>query len=83
VIAGSGEALAVGAAAEAFEAGDLVTWRLPSGAPHIGIVSDRHAPDGTPLIVHNIGAGTREEDVLRAFTITGHYRFTPAPAAPR
>ena len=27
------------------------------------------------LIVHNIGAGTRIEDVLFAWTIEGHYRF--------
>jgi uncharacterized protein YijF (DUF1287 family) len=27
------------------------------------------------LIVHNIGAGTRVEDVLFNWTIKGHYRF--------
>lgn len=27
------------------------------------------------LIVHNIGAGARLEDVLFAWRITGHYRF--------
>jgi uncharacterized protein YijF (DUF1287 family) len=27
------------------------------------------------LIVHNIGAGTRIEDGLFAWTIKGHYRF--------
>ncbi len=56
--------------------GDLVTWRLPSGVPHIGIVSDRPVP-GTyrRLVVHNIGAGTRLEDLLFAFEITGHYRY--------
>ncbi|HEX2268227.1 MAG TPA: DUF1287 domain-containing protein [Pyrinomonadaceae bacterium] len=27
------------------------------------------------LIVHNIGAGTRIEDVMFAWTIKGHYRF--------
>ena len=41
------------------------------------IVSDRTSAGGTPLIVHNIGAGAREEDVLRAFTITGQYRYQP------
>ncbi len=58
-------------------AGDLVTWRLPSGVPHIGIVSDRHNADARPLIVHNIGAGAVEEDMLREFEITGHYRWRP------
>ena len=57
--------------------GDIVTWRLPSGVPHIGIVSDRRAPSGTPLVIHNLGRGTVEEDVLLAFPRTGHYRFLP------
>jgi len=61
----------------AFRPGDLVTWRLPSGVPHIGIVSDRTAGE-RPLILHNIGAGTREEDVLFAYERTGHFRFVPA-----
>jgi hypothetical protein len=51
--------------------GDLVTWRLPAGVPHIGIVSSQRTGD-RPLIVHNIGAGTKLEDSLFAFTITGH-----------
>ena len=62
--------------------GDLVTWRLPAGVPHIGIVSDRVSAAGTPLVVHNIGAGAREEDVLHEFEITGHYRYRPEGLAP-
>lgn len=62
----------------AFRPGDLVTWRLPSGVPHIGIVSDRRLDD-RPLILHNIGAGTREEDVLFAWERTAHFRFLPTP----
>ena len=42
---------------------------------HIGIVSDRKAVTGTPLVIHNIGAGTREEDILFRFAIIGHYRL--------
>lgn len=61
-----------------YRAGDLVTWMLPGDLPHIGIVGDRISPAGTPLIVHNIGRGTREEDILFAYPITGHYR----PALP-
>ena len=30
---------------------------------------------GVPLIIHNIGAGTQQEDRLFAWPITGHYRF--------
>ncbi|WP_103258369.1 DUF1287 domain-containing protein [Tabrizicola aquatica] len=55
--------------------GDIVTWALPGNLPHIGIVSDRRATDGTPLILHNIGAGAREENILFAYPITGHYRI--------
>jgi uncharacterized protein YijF (DUF1287 family) len=54
--------------------GDLVTWRLDSGVPHIGIVSERRSTDGTPRIIHNIGQGTREDDILFDHAITGHYR---------
>ena len=61
--------------------GDLVTWRLPAGVPHIGIVSEQQNAAGTPLIIHNIGAGTREEDLLHRFEITGHYRYRPAGLA--
>ena len=57
--------------------GDLVTWRLPSGVPHIGIVSDRKTAAGVPLVIHNIGQGTQEEDSLFLYTVTGHYRYAP------
>lgn len=59
-----------------FKAGDIVSWRLPnSNLPHIGIVSDKSASDGTPLIIHNIGRGTQEENILFAYPIYGHYRY--------
>jgi uncharacterized protein len=57
--------------------GDIVTWRLASGVPHIGIVSDRLSDRGVPLIIHNIGRGTLEEDVLLAYEITGWFRSMP------
>jgi uncharacterized protein len=42
----------------------------------IGIVSDRQVATGDrPLIIHNIGAGPKEEDMLFGYPITGHYRF--------
>jgi len=56
--------------------GDLVTWMLPGNLPHIGIVTDRMNGDATrPLIVHNIGWGTRVNDMLFEYDITGHYRI--------
>lgn len=57
-----------------YRPGDLVTWMLPGNLPHIGIVSDRKSLTGTPLIIHNIGRGTREENILFSYPITGHYR---------
>lgn len=72
-----GRSLPVSRDPGAYAAGDIVTWRLPSGVPHIGIVSDRRTPAGVPLVVHNIGSGTQEEDMLFLFTITGHYRYAP------
>lgn len=58
-------------------AGDIVAWNLRGDAgwlPHIGIVTDRVAPSGRPMIVHNIGAGPKLEDVLFDWKITGRYR---------
>lgn len=60
----------------AYLPGDLVTWMLPGNLPHVGFVSNRRAPgSGNPLIIHNIGAGPAEEDMLFAYPITGHYRY--------
>lgn len=57
--------------------GDLVTWRLSNGRPHIGIVTGHKTRAGTPRIVHNIGWGPRLEDMLFDYEITGHYRYAP------
>ena len=59
-------------------AGDLVAC-LVGKRPHIMIVSDKKAEDGTPLVIHNIGSGTKEENTLFAFKITGHFRLKIAP----
>jgi uncharacterized protein len=65
--------------AENYKAGDIVTWRLSSGVPHIGLVSDALSRSTKrPLVVHNIGAGTQIEDVLFEYELTGHYRYLPA-----
>jgi uncharacterized protein YijF (DUF1287 family) len=60
--------------------GDIVAWKLSgNGLLHIGIVSDRKTRFGTPLILHNIGNGTQEEDLLFAHTVIGHYRPQSPP----
>ncbi|WP_225839785.1 DUF1287 domain-containing protein [Pseudomonas sp. MM211] len=60
-----------------YRSGDIVTWDLGRGLTHIGIVSDHLSAAGEPLILHNIGAGTREEAILFRFPVIGHYRFAP------
>jgi uncharacterized protein YijF (DUF1287 family) len=67
-----------------FQAGDIVTWTLQGRLPHIGLVSNTRVP-GThrPLVIHNVGAGPKEEDRLFAYPMTGHYRYHPRPHARR
>lgn len=60
--------------------GDIISWKLPGNLDHIGIVSDRRTDAGVPLILHNIGAGAQEEDILFAYPMTGHYRIGKAEA---
>ncbi|MEE9444451.1 MAG: DUF1287 domain-containing protein [Cocleimonas sp.] len=58
--------------------GDLVTWDIMPGMPHIGIVTHQVSDDKKrPLIVHNIGKGPKLEDVLFTMEMTGHYRYQP------
>ena len=73
----SGYALPLTRTAADYLPGDVVAWDLGRGILHIGIVSDRVSVTGTPLVVHNIGAGAREEDILFRFTIIGRYRLPP------
>ena len=78
-----GRSLAVTDDAADYRPGDVVTWDLGGGLTHIGILTD--APAATPpryLIMHNVGAGPRLEDVLFAWKITGHYRYTGPPPTP-
>ena len=62
-----------------YKAGDIVCWNLGGGITHIGIVSDRTTTSGTPLILHNIGGGAQEEDILFGYKIIGHYRIKVRP----
>jgi len=70
-----GLSLAVTKEPDDYQPGDLVTCTVPPHRPHIMIVSNRKSDDGQPLVIHNIGRGTREEDRLFDFPITGHYRW--------
>jgi uncharacterized protein YijF (DUF1287 family) len=56
--------------------GDIVAWDLNEGLEHIGILTNLSSePDQHYLVVHNIGAGARLEDVLMTWKIVGHYRY--------
>jgi len=70
-----GETLPITDRREDYKAGDLVTYDLGGGVPHIGIVVDRKGRSGAFMIVHNIGEGPKMEDVLFGWKITGHYRY--------
>jgi uncharacterized protein YijF (DUF1287 family) len=71
-----GKSLPISNAAADYQPGDVVAWELSNGIDHIGIVTNMLSDSGDRyLIVHNIGAGTRIEDVVFIWTIKGHYRF--------
>lgn len=57
-----------------WQPGDIFTSMVGGRLPHIGIVSDRMEGD-TPLVIHNIGRGTREENILFAHALNGHFRW--------
>ena len=71
-----GKSLSISNSATDYQPGDIVAWELTNGIDHIGIVTNMLSDsEDRYLIVHNIGAGTRVEDVLFEWTIKGHYRF--------
>ena len=72
----AGADLAVTSDPADYQPGDVVSWMLPGNLPHIGILSDRMTAQGHPLVLHNIGRGAQEEDMLFAAPITGHYRLS-------
>jgi uncharacterized protein YijF (DUF1287 family) len=78
----NGESLPITSRAEEYAPGELVTWDLGGGIPHIGMVVRKKSSDGHHyLIEHNIGAGPKLEDVLFSWKITGHYRYFGPPGA--
>ena len=74
----NGAALPISTDSNDYLPGDMVTWDIKPGMPHIGIVTDNISKDKTrPLIVHNIGKGPKLEDILFTMKITGHFRYQP------
>jgi len=60
-----------------WQAGDIYTMRLNGRLPHVGIVSDKMTPIGHRYVIHNIGAGTAEDDILGMFDDEQRFRFEP------
>ncbi len=58
-----------------FKPGDLVTCTLNGSLPHIMIISDKKTSRGIPLVIHNVGRGTVEENFLFHSPLNGHYRI--------
>lgn len=73
-----GAALPLPPHASDWRPGDIFTSLIDGRGTHIGLVSDRRGPRGW-LILHNIGSGTREEDALLDWPITGRYRWGLEP----
>jgi uncharacterized protein YijF (DUF1287 family) len=59
---------------EAPQPGDVLTWRLAGGRPHLGVVVD--GPRRVK-VAHNIGEGVREEPLwmFKLHKPAGHYRW--------
>jgi uncharacterized protein YijF (DUF1287 family) len=67
-------ALPLPAGPSLWQPGDIFTSIVAGTGTHIGLVSDRPGRR-SPLIIHNIGAGAREEDALLDWPITGRFRW--------
>ena len=74
-----GESLSISNDPNDYQPGDIVTWDLSGSSPwHIGIVSNKiSSTSKNPLIIHNIGRGPEQSDMIFAFPIRGHYRYLP------
>ncbi len=79
-----GADLPVPASNAGYRPGDLITQRIGlfrTRLPHIAVISHKMTADGQrPLIIHNIGAGTRQEDALADRPTLYRFRFDPQTA---
>ena len=72
-----GKSLEITNKAENYKPGDVVAWDLDGkGMTHIGVVSNLwNQSTKRYSIIHNIGGGTKAEDVVFDWKIIGHYRY--------
>jgi len=65
-----------------YQPGDIITCAINGVTPHIMIVSNRKGTSGNWRLIHNVGIGVIENDVLFKGSITGpltgHYRVFKA-----
>jgi len=77
-LARAGAQLPVPPDGKGWQPGDIFTSAPSNGrggtGTHIGLVSDLPGAR-SPMILHNIGAGAREEDALLDWPITGRFRW--------
>ncbi len=71
-----GKTLPLSRKASDYLPGDIVAWDLGGGVTHIGIAGDEKVfLRDHYKIIHNIGSGVKEEDILFRYKIIGHYRY--------
>ncbi|MEJ6009649.1 DUF1287 domain-containing protein [Novosphingobium aquae] len=58
-----------------WQPGDVFSSLVGERLPHTGVISDRVSPLGNPMVIHNIGRGTQEEDILAAGRMIGRFRW--------
>lgn len=76
-----GASLALPADMEALQPGDIITSGGTGQAPHIMLVSAYVTDEGTPLVIHNAGMGTRIENALPYFPPRALFRLEGAALA--
>jgi len=61
-----------------WQGGDIVVFGPPYD--HVGVVSDKRRADGVPLLIHNAGPSTREDNGLLTWPspLKYHFRFPKA-----
>ncbi|MFN3911130.1 DUF1287 domain-containing protein [Hyphomonas sp.] len=62
---------------EDWQAGDLLTMRLGGRLPHIAIFSGHDPVTGRAMYIHNIGGGTREDELYADYDSPRRFRFVP------
>jgi uncharacterized protein len=62
---------------EDWQEGDLLTMRLGGRLPHIAIFSGYDAVTGSAMYIHNIGGGTREDELYADYESPRRFRFEP------